>query len=1196
WNVAAARLADGDYQIRAKTYCANGTEFTSDLSSGVIDLHAPVQFGTPMPSDGILSAGEDIRVRFNEDVFYNSAISSIEIRGETNQQEINHSTSVYFEGAENNIVIPNAKILNGDFSLEFWLKNATPANAASTMFLQQQTNGMRVTVSNDQMRWLIGGQTVTTGIADDGLFHHYTLTYLEESNQLRIYQDDRELTRQAVQGTLNFAGVSDLIIGGNTFRGNLHDLRIWSKSLELADAYAKIYSKLLGTERNLVGYWLMHEGHGTIVRDKAHYRHGQMNAAWDIKPKGTAYDFSNQHYLKLTNVGFVQMTDEMNATLEFWMKTSASQEAAIFSNGRGDSTDLVQSNGRRNKWSVELKTDGNLYFMNEGLEYRLSNAAVNDDQWHHVAIVLGRRASLRTYIDAELQTSHVSNMISGFSGNRIWIGARGHQTLGQETVDRIYSGKLDEVRLWNMERKIEQIDRDRYFEVDFNSTGLLLYAKMNEPDPVTANGPRYYHMYRNNLTSATNAELVDGAVSYSEDAPKIKPAREILSFNVNHVINGDEMILTPEISNWAILEGQVLDITVHRLFDESGNRQGSPVTWTAFVRRNPMSWYVNENEEVLQVEKRIGESHSFEITIQNMGGNDQPYTISNIPAWLEVEQVSGTLTPNSSTRVRCTINENMSIGEYETDLFLDTDYDYDEKISLEIRVLPLEPSWDFDPNDFEHTMNVVGKVRINNAFLDDPMSMVAAFVNDSIRGKAYLLYDDVYQEYFVYLTIYSNRTTGENVHFKIWNARNGQQIIASLNQQEQVPFVSNTVTGSNSAPGIFESTNRIEQVVHLNAGWNWVTVLVGDAVNGTLDRISEGVDFQAGDFVKGNPMTGDYSAIYDASLGWVGTFTAGIRPSEMYRFMVQQPVSVTFTGPVQEDLQPIDLVSGWNWLPFLRHENIPINEALAYLNASDNDVLKSRRGFAIYDSRLGWVGSITHLLKDQAYMLRTANAQRFNYTNFSNSQLRFAREASVIKELNLRSFNELNYSMSLIGSLHHSESFDLKQYNLQAISNGNVCGEVEMMRIGANEERYFLSLYSNQAIGDTIDFRLYNEQTGEVLVLDKAIPFRPDEVVGELNSPFIFGLIDASEEAEIMIENPVGDDLVMHFNMPLESKITMELHNLSGQKVWEDLIELPKGRHDINEELFIPNGVYIIHIKIENEKGRKLFYRKLLKR
>jgi fibronectin type 3 domain-containing protein len=58
-------LADGVYELRAYTQCSGGRGY-SDVSTGTIERHGPQVMGTPEPSDGELSFGEDISVTFSE--------------------------------------------------------------------------------------------------------------------------------------------------------------------------------------------------------------------------------------------------------------------------------------------------------------------------------------------------------------------------------------------------------------------------------------------------------------------------------------------------------------------------------------------------------------------------------------------------------------------------------------------------------------------------------------------------------------------------------------------------------------------------------------------------------------------------------------------------------------------------------------------------------------------------------------------------------------------------------------------------------------------------------------------------------------------------------------------------------------------------------------------------------------------------
>ncbi len=60
-------LMDGTYELRAYTFCGTGRAFSA-VSTGTLERHGPQVLGTPEPSDGELSFGEDIRIIFNEPI------------------------------------------------------------------------------------------------------------------------------------------------------------------------------------------------------------------------------------------------------------------------------------------------------------------------------------------------------------------------------------------------------------------------------------------------------------------------------------------------------------------------------------------------------------------------------------------------------------------------------------------------------------------------------------------------------------------------------------------------------------------------------------------------------------------------------------------------------------------------------------------------------------------------------------------------------------------------------------------------------------------------------------------------------------------------------------------------------------------------------------------------------------------------
>ncbi len=62
---------DGNYEIRAYTKCSSGNGY-STVVRGTIDRTPPTVFGTPQPSDSVLTLGEEISISFNETIDKNS--------------------------------------------------------------------------------------------------------------------------------------------------------------------------------------------------------------------------------------------------------------------------------------------------------------------------------------------------------------------------------------------------------------------------------------------------------------------------------------------------------------------------------------------------------------------------------------------------------------------------------------------------------------------------------------------------------------------------------------------------------------------------------------------------------------------------------------------------------------------------------------------------------------------------------------------------------------------------------------------------------------------------------------------------------------------------------------------------------------------------------------------------------------------
>ncbi|WP_114752467.1 LamG-like jellyroll fold domain-containing protein [Pleomorphovibrio marinus] len=1190
FDIVERGLADGQYEIRARSTCTNDTEYISNPIRGRVDLNAPLRFGTPSPTDGILSAGSDLKVRFNEPIFYNSAVSLVEIKGQTNQLPVNHEVSLRFQGQENTMIIENPQVLNEDLTIEFWMNNATQTPNATILY---QNGGMQIGLENGELAFTLGNTKIKGVISDDGLFHHYTLTHDHSNGDLKIYEESKVVASGNGGANMNIASNNPIIIGGNTFIGNLHSLKIWQRAISMQEAFANMYNKLRGNEHALVGYWPLDEGRGNIAHDLARFKHGRVETDWDIRPKGTAYHFENGQYMTLDNVGFVQMTPIMDATLSFWVKTASGQEGTLFSNGKGDGTDIIQSNGFANKWAVNMNAEGNLSFASEGLDLPLTTTSIADDTWHHITLLLNRSGNLRTLVDAQEVSSHLSTGIGGFSGNKIWIGARGSMALdGSENVDRPFQGQIDELRLWNTLRNVEQISRDRYFEIEETSIGLLLYARMNAPDPMNNNGPRYFHAFSNNNVISTPALLSHGDVNYSPDGPPIKPARNIVRFQVNQIINGDEMILEPVINRWAEIEGQVLDITVHRLFDGANNQQESPITWTAYVQKNVVNWYVEGHPETVDLVKETDQGLSFNIVVQNHGGTPQPYSISGIPRWLNLSRTSGTLAPQSQVSLQAHIDPAMTPGIFTENMALNTDFGFAQTKVLNLRVLPESPNWQIDPAAFNYSMTIIGRVQVNGVFSRDGLDQVAAFHRDEIRGLAELNYDPAYDEYFTFLTVYSNELFDEPISFKIWKATDGNIYEVTLDDELSVPFTLNEVLGSLQSPGIFANTEVLEQSIPLNNGWTWISPRVHDPRFTDFNQLTANMSLHTEDRIQSHSPALLETYFLDnmnpAGSTWAGSISdnGGMTPERMYKVYMQEEQSLHLRGrPVDLSEWQFVIQPNWNWLPFPMGQNIPVRDALATFQPKEGDLIKSQNQFSIYDARNGWSGNLTFLRAGRGYMLRASDGQRFSYPSIFQGNLRTTantqaeRDEDYEEQIIPAALLQLPETMNAIVQLPEPYQTVLV-YDL----NGLLKGQSRQMEV-AGQKLCFLTIYGDQK--EPLTF--YMSKGIEERMSSTSFDFEGNTLMGTLRQPVVLQL---AEDLLQVLPNPFDHSFELKFGAQEAQNVQVELYAVDGRKLQEELVQAQPGPNRVLFQPSLASGVYFLRLQVDG----KILHKKIIRK
>jgi len=1210
WDVA--QLPDGDYDLRILSQCTFA-EKTSITHSGVIDRINPHLFGNPTPADGILSPNDEISIKFNEPI-YPGAINptfNFDIRGVTNGTVVKHSTSLLFDGINDYVEVTGGVPLERrDFTIEF---SALRTGSGEQAIISQGTDpNERIFIgfnaANKFVFRINNQEVVSTNVIAAGVWTYFAVSYDYELEKAELFIADGNNTA-FVSNNGNtaiypdYVGSGILAIGKNTvnnsnfFSGNFHELRIWNTARTLSQFSLYKTLMLSGSELGLLYNWRMDEADGNIAEEHIRRRDATIvGPAWQINPNGSSASFDGVNdYLKVTT-GDVNITPGMDFTLEFWFNSSQAGTATLFSNGTG----LHTESDSLLSWNVDKDASGFIHVKHNGVDFQATGINFFDGQWHHFALVFQRAGNLTSYIDGNLQNSTQALPFKQLGGSHMYLGARGFTVNNAETVQKFYSGKMDEFRLWNTARKLEQVRRDKQNRMNADELGLVLYIPFENYQLDLTGIPLLTPSFNEQINTLNHTVAANGGAALSNLTPKIKLQRPVQPINFSYSINGDQIILTPTTSP-EIIENVTLDVTVRGLKDLHGNVMESPVTWIAYVDKNQVKW----QDDVLDFSMIRGEALSFTTNIVNQGGAAKSFDILDIPSWLTVTPQSGTISPNSSLEISFKVNPDINIGDYANDISLLTDFNFPERMTINLKVRATEPNWKVNTALYENFMGIVARLKINNVVSTDDEDMIVAMVGQQVRGVAHLEYVPQLDIYLAFLDIYSNAASGEVLEFRIWDASSGT--IYSDVLPANLTFTSNTVLGTIASPQVFSTSNKVSFDVNLNPGWNWLgwPILQDNpiAVNGILASFAH----TNGDQIKALASVGSYNG---QSQQWVGTILnagAGIKPEQLYKLYTALPGTLTEKGSVVDPTtKPIVLANNWNWIGFVSIRNMAVSQALGNLNAHAGDVIKSKTQFAIYDASLAaWIGSLKVMKPGEGYMFKSNGTNTFTYPlagMFNNSLTGGSGEEGYVINHDSDSPTEgkwlvrhesFNTNMTILGSVR-SECGETLVNDHYAIGifdkTGKARGKANIEMLNDQEVSY-LTVAGND--GDDFNIRLLNPSDGTEIDLNQTLSYETNNHIGDLDDPF---MINISDEVCLQINPDIAARETTFTAFPTiftesfsvdylaeqqDDHATIRLSNMFGQIVYTNQVSLLKGwnRERIDLSKYdLASGLYTVEL------------------
>ncbi len=175
----------------------------------------------------------------------------------------------------------------------------------------------------------------------------------------------------------------------------------------------------------------------------------------------------------------------------------------------------------------------------------------------------------------------------------------------------------------------------------------------------------------------------------------------------------------------------------------------------------------------------------------------------------------------------------------------------------------------------------------------------------------------------------------------------------------------------------FAPCEILEDILTINyaAGWNWIsfnTLPENPIVSEVL------ANYPANDLDEIKTQIGGGSVFY-AGFGWFPDIT--INPDYMYALNSAGSGSFDVVGFNVDVTDPIDYVTGWNWIAYKPQNPLIVSVALQNFPASDLDEIKTQGAGAIFYDGFGWFPDFI-MEESRGYKMKSSSvAGSFAYPN-----------------------------------------------------------------------------------------------------------------------------------------------------------------------------------------------------------------------
>ena len=350
-----------------------------------------------------------------------------------------------------------------------------------------------------------------------------------------------------------------------------------------------------------------------------------------------------------------------------------------------------------------------------------------------------------------------------------------------------------------------------------------------------------------------------------------------------------------------------------------------------------------------------------------------------------------------------------------------------------------------------------------------------------------------------------------------------------------------TVTADRDLVANFEPTSSSETLTLAN-GWGWFSspIVATDLLTQLENALGD----------KGEEISnkeGQYAAYYE-NYGWYSEDLLNLEVEKMYKVKTNTECTVSLTGtPANPAEHPITINPGFNWIGYPVSQALDCNVAMAGFNATAEDLIKGKTGYASYYEGYGWYGSNddgTFILQPgQGYMYQS-KASGSKTLTFASGSKNAATTSIAEPSFWTPQHEQFPDNMCVMATVA-DELLNANELEIAAFVNGQCRGSVKAFTIPQTQQRLALLTVSGLN-GETVSFRILAD--GREFNAQETLTFAVDAVNGNFRNPVV--LHTGASDDLYVFPNPVSKGETFSIALPNGfENATVELVNALGARV-----------------------------------------------